>query len=192
MGILVLGLMLFLGLHSVRVVAEPWRTRTRAALGEQRWKALYSAVSIIAFTLLVWGFSLARVNAPVLWSPPKAFHYLTALLMLPAFVLMAAAYVPGTQIKAVAGHPMTLAVKTWAFAHLLSAGSLADVLLFGGFLAWAVAVYAAARRRDRAAGAARPAGNLMRDALALLTGAAAWFVFVGWLHEWLIGVPPFD
>jgi len=188
MAILILGLIAFLGLHSVRVVAEPWRTRQRAALGEMGWKILYSVASIGAFVLLVWGFSLARVNAPVIWSPPRAFHYVTAVLVLLSFVLFAAAYVPGTQIKAKIGHPMTAGVKTWAFAHLLSAGSLADLLLFGAFLVWAVAVFVSARRRDRAAGLVRPAGNLVRDALALVIGAVAWFVFAGWLHEALIGV----
>jgi uncharacterized membrane protein len=198
MAVLIVGLILFLGLHSVRVLAEPWRTRQRAALGEARFKMLYSAVSIVAFAVLIWGFSLARVNAPVLWVAPQALHYVTSLLVLVSFVLLTAAYVPGTQIKAAVGHPMTLAVKTWAFAHLLSAGSLADVVLFGSFLVWAVAVYAAARRRDRAAAASKPSaepqprGDLRRDALAVAIGAAAWFVFAARLHEWLIGVRPFD
>jgi len=191
MAILVLGLIVFLGVHSARVFAEPWRARQAAALGELPWKALYSVVSISGFALLLWGFSLARVNAPALWSPPQPLHYLTALLVLVSFVLVAAAYVPGTRIKAATGHPMTLGIKTWAFAHLLSAGSLADVLLFGSFLAWAVAVYAAARRRDRAAGARRPEGSLARDAVATVIGAAVWVAFAARLHEWLIGVRPF-
>jgi uncharacterized membrane protein len=190
MWILIVGLIAFLGLHSVRVVADAWRTRQVAALGPQRWKALYSVASIGALALLIWGFSLARGTAPVVWSPPHVLRYVTALLVLVSFVLFAAAYVPGTQIKAALGHPMTLGVKTWAFAHLLSAGTLADILLFGSFLGWSVAVYAAARRRDRAAGVQRPAGALTRDALALIAGAVAWFVFAGRLHEWLIGVRP--
>jgi uncharacterized membrane protein len=191
MWILILGLIAFLGLHSVRVVAEPWRARQVAALGASPWKALYSVASLGALALLVWGFSLARASTPVIWSPPHALRYLTALLVLVSFVLLAAAYVPGTRIKAATGHPMTLGIKTWAFAHLLSASTLADILLFGSFLAWSVAVYASARRRDRAAGAQRLAGKASRDALALLIGAVAWFVFAGRVHEWLIGVRPF-
>lgn len=190
-GILILGLILFLGVHSVRVFAEPWRARQLASLGENRWKGLYSLVSLVGLGLLLWGFGRARAGAPVLWSPPMALHYVTAVLVLLSFVLVAAAYVPGTWIKATLGHPMTLGVKTWAFAHLLSAGTLADVLLFGAFLAWAVPVYAAARRRDRAAGAPRPESNLARDALAVVIGVVAWVAFAIRLHESLIGVRPF-
>jgi len=191
MTILILGLIAFLGLHSLRVVAEPWRLRTIGALGEKRWKALYSVASIASFVLLIWGFSLARASTPVIWSPPAPLHAVTAALVLVSFVLLAAAYVPGTRIQAATGHPMTLGIKTWAFAHLLSAGTLADILLFGSFLVWAVAVYAAARRRDRAAGVQRPQSTLARDALAAVVGLVAWAVFAAWLHQWLIGVRPF-
>jgi len=212
MAVLIVGLILFLGLHSVRVVAEPWRARQQAALGEARWKMLYSVVSIGSLALVIWGFSLARVATPVLWVPPKALHSVTALLVLVAFVLLVAGYVPGTRIQAAVGHPVTLSAKTWSFAHLLSAGTLADVVLFGSFLGWSVVVFVSARRRDRASFAAasaaatqakadsvtapaakpRPQGTLARDAVAVVIGAAAWFVFRARLHEWLIGVRPFD
>jgi uncharacterized membrane protein len=201
MAVLIVGLILFLGLHSLRIVAEPWRARQVAALGDMRWKGLYSVASIGSLALLIWGFSLARTGTPVLWVPPKALHYATALLVLVAFVLLVAGYVPGTRIKAAVGHPVTLSAKTWSFAHLLSAGTLADVVLFGSFLAWSVVVFVSARRRDRASFAAasaaatqaqpRPQGSLARDALAVAIGAAAWFVFAARLHEWLIGVRPF-
>jgi uncharacterized membrane protein len=191
MAILIIGLIAFLGLHLVRVVAGPWRARQLASLGEKRWKGLYAALSLGSLALLVWGFSLARVNSPVLWVAPMALHYVTALLVLVSFVLLAAAYVPQTRIQAALGHPMTLGVKTWAFAHLLSAGTLADVVLFGSFLAWAVVVFAAARRRDRAAGTQRAPGKAARDAVAVLIGVVAWLAFAGGVHQWLIGVRPF-
>ena len=140
MPLLILGLIAFLGLHSIRVVAEPWRVRQVAALGPSGWKAAYSLASIAAFVLLLWGYAQARASTPIIWIPPHALHYVTALLVLVSFVLLVAAYVPDTRIKARLGHPMALGIQTWAFAHLLSAGSLADMLLFGSFLVWAVAV----------------------------------------------------
>ncbi len=190
MTVLIIGLIAFFGVHSVRVLAEPWRARQLAALGELRWKIAYSLASIAGLALLIWGYSLARVATPQLWTPPHWTQAITAWLVLPAFVLVVCAYLPGTRIKAATGHPMMLGVKTWAFAHLLSNGSLADVLLFGSFLLWAAAAYSAARRRDRQAGVPRPAGNMVRDAIAGVVGLIAWVVFAGRLHEWLIGVKP--
>jgi uncharacterized membrane protein len=126
-----------------------------------------------------------------LWSPPVWTRHVAALLTLPAFVLLAAAYVPGTRIKAAVGHPMVLGTKVWAFAHLISNGRLADVLLFGGFLAWSIVLYAASRRRDRRTSVRRVAGSASRDAIAVVAGLVAWAAFAFWLHGMLIGVRPF-
>jgi len=152
MLVLLLGLVLFLGVHSTRVFAEGWRTRTVARMGEKPYKGVYTLVSLAGFVLIVWGYGLTRQNPVVLWSPPRGMNHLAALLMAVSFVLLAAAYVPRNAIKAKLHHPMVLGVKTWAVAHLLSNGTLADVLLFGSFLAWAVVDFSAARRRDRAQG----------------------------------------
>jgi hypothetical protein len=138
MTYLIAGLVIFFATHSVRIFAEDWRAAGIQRMGERPWKAIYSLVSIAGFVLIVWGYGLAR-QAPVdLWSPPAWTRHVTALLTLPAFILVAAAYVRGNRIKAAVGHPMVLGVKTWALAHLLSNGRLADVLLFGGFLVWAI------------------------------------------------------
>jgi uncharacterized membrane protein len=155
-----------------------------------KWKGAYSVVSLAGFALIVWGYGLARAEPVVLWSPPAWTRHLAALLTILSFVLLAAAYVPGTRIKAAVGHPMVLGVKVWAFAHLVSNGTLADVLLFGAFLAWAVADYASARRRDREARRTYAAGPVGRDLIAVVAGLAAWAVFALWLHAWLIGVRP--
>jgi uncharacterized membrane protein len=187
---LVLGLIAFFGLHSVRVWAEPWRQRQLAAWGEGTWKVVYSLVSAAGLALLVWGYSVARAASPVLWTPPHAARAVTALLVLVAFVLLAAYGVPGSLIRSKMGHPMTLGIKTWAAAHLFSNGSLADILLFGSFLVWSVLVFSAARRRDRAAGVQRAPGRLWRDAITVVIGVAAWVVFARWGHLWLIGVSP--
>jgi uncharacterized membrane protein len=190
MTMLVLGLVLFLGVHSVRIVAEGWRGRVIGRLGEGPWKGLYSLVSIVGFVLLVWGYGLARQQPVVLWTPPRGMAHLAALLTLVSFVLLAAAYVPRNQIKARLHHPMVLGVKVWALAHLLANGNLADVVLFGAFLLWAVLSFRAARQRDRAAATVYPAGTAAGTAAAVAVGLVAWAAFAFWAHERLIGVGP--
>jgi uncharacterized membrane protein len=191
MTILILGLVLFLGIHSARVFADGMRSAFIAQRGANAWKGLYTIVSLAGFALLVWGYGQARLQPTVLWNPPTAMRHIAALLTLVSFVLLAAAYVPGNQIKAKLHHPMTLAVKVWAFAHLIANQTLADVLLFGGFLAWSIAVFAAARRRDRAQGITYAPGTASRTVVAVVVGVVAWIVFALWLHGWLIGVRPF-
>ena len=188
---LVAGLVLFLGIHSIRIVGDGWRERQVARLGEKPWKLVYTVASLTGFALLAWGYGYAR-QAPIdLWSPPAWTRHLSALLILPAFVLLVAAYVPGTRIKAAVGHPMVLGTKVWAFGHLVSNGRLADVLLFGGFMLWAAIEYRSLRRRDQASGRTYPAKGLARDAIAIVIGLVAWGAFAKWLHVPLIGVAPF-
>jgi uncharacterized membrane protein len=160
-------------------------------IGENAWKGLYSLFSLVGLVLIIWGYGLSRSTPVELWSPPVFTRHLSGLLMLLSFVLLAAAYVPGTRIRQVLGHPMVLGVKTWAFAHLIANGRLGDLVLFGAFLVWAIVLYAASRRRDRKAGTVRPRGSASRDALAVVIGIAAWAAFAFWLHAALIGVRPF-
>jgi uncharacterized membrane protein len=188
---LVLGLFLFLGTHSVRIFAESWRGGRIAKMGLKPWKGVYSVISIIGFVLIVWGYGVARGAPVVLYAPPVWTKHVAALLTIPAFILLAAAYVPGTRIKRAVGHPMVAGVKSWAFAHLLANGTLADVVLFGAFLVWAIADYIVARRRDRAAGMVYVVGPVSRDILAAVVGLVAWAVFAFWLHGAWIGVRPF-
>ena len=187
---LVLGLVIFLGVHSVRMVAEGWRTRTVARVGVGAYKGLYSVVSLLGFGLIVYGFGLARQQPVQLWALPFGMKHVASTLMLVSLVLLAAAYVPGNQIKARLHHPMVLSVKTWALAHLLANGNLAHVVLFGAFLAWAVWNFVAARKRDRAGGVTYPAGTARATMLAVVVGLAAWALLAFWLHGWLIGVRP--
>lgn len=191
MTILILGLVVFLGVHSVRIFADDWRTVQLKRLGEGPWKGIYSLLSIAGFGLIIWGFGLARQQPEVLWIAPAAMRHVAALLTLIAFILLAAAYVPRNRIKAGLHHPMALAVKVWAFAHLLSNGKLADLVLFGAFLAWAVLSFIAAKKRDRAAGTRYPAGTAAGTTLTLVAGAAVWAGFAFWAHGALIGVRPF-
>jgi uncharacterized membrane protein len=191
MTLLLLGLVLFLGAHSVRIAAEPLRTRLISSLSLNGYKGVYSLLSLAGFVLLIYGYAAARAAPVVLFTPPVWTKHLAALLTIPAFVLLAAAYVPGTRIKARVGHPMVLGVKTWALAHLIANGTLHDVLLFGSFLVWAVLSYIAARKRDRVAGTVYPTGPMSRDIIAVVVGLVAWAAFAFWLHGLLIGVRPF-
>lgn len=191
MGMLVLGLVVFLGAHSVRIFAEGWRTRGIARLGEMGWKGLYTVVSLIGLALIVWGFAQARLQPVVLWSPPAMLKHLNALFTLLAFIGVAAAYVPRNRLRARLHHPMVLGVKLWAFGHLLATGTLADLVLFGAFLLWAVLDFRAARQRDRALGTVHAPGAMGPTVLAVVAGGVAWAVFAFWLHAAWIGVAPF-
>jgi uncharacterized membrane protein len=191
MTLLLIGLVLFFAPHCVRIFADDWRGAQIARIGLKPWKGIYAVVSIIGFVLIVWGYGLARAQPVVLYSPPLWTRHIAAVLTIPAFILLAAAYVPGTQIKRLVGHPMVAGTKVWAFAHLISNGTLADVLLFGGFFAWAVLDYTSLRRRDRAAGKVYVAGPITRDATAIIVGLVGWAVFAILLHGPLIGVRPF-
>jgi uncharacterized membrane protein len=190
MTALVIGLVLFLGLHSTRMVADGARSRFIAQRGERAWRGLYSLGSAIGLVLIVWGFGLARREPVLLWSPPDWTRPLLLVLTLVAFVLITAAYVPRNAIKARLGHPMVLGVKVWAFAHLLSFRTLADLLLFGGFLLWAIWCYRSLRSRDRAAGRQPASSQPLPTVIAVAVGALLWFAFAYWLHGWLIGPRP--
>ncbi len=190
---LIVGLVLFLGVHSVSIVAPAARDRWAAALGENGWKGLYSVLSLAGLVLIVVGYGAAREAPVILYTPPAGLRHLAALLMLPVFILLLAAYLPG-RIQRAARHPMLAAVKFWALAHLLANGSLADVLLFGGFLAWAVADRISAKRRAAAGLRVGPPLKLSgsdRDLWAVIGGLLVYGVFAGWAHGALFGVRPF-
>ncbi len=191
MTYLIAGLVLFLGVHSVRIVANDWRTRTLAQVGEGTYKGLYSVLSAVGLGLIIYGFGLAREMPVMLWTSPTGMRHAAALLTLLAFILLTAAYVPRNGIRARVHHPMVLGVKTWALAHLLANGSLAHVLLFGAFLAWGVLDFIAARRRDRMAGTQYPAGTVAGAAITVVVGVVAWAAFTFKLHGLWIGVRPF-
>jgi uncharacterized membrane protein len=192
MTLLVLGLVLFLGAHSVRIFAEDWRSGVRARIGENAWKGAYSLVSLVGFALIVWGYGQARLDPVVLWTPMTWTKHLASLLTLAAFVLLAAAYVPGNGIKAKVKHPMVLGVKVWAFSHLLANHTLADLVLFGSFLVWAILDFRAARQRDRAAGTVYASGSAGRTVAVVVVGLALWAAFAFWAHAAWIGVAPFS
>ncbi|HEV2898293.1 MAG TPA: NnrU family protein [Pseudaminobacter sp.] len=184
---LILGLMVFLGIHSVRIVAPEWRNRQLKTLGEGPWKGIYSLVSLAGLVLLIWGYGRAWEVAPILYEPPVWMKHTAALLMFFSFVSLMVFIFPAGHLKPILKHPFLAAVQIWAFAHLLANGDLASVILFGAFLAWAVIDRIAVEQRGEAA--ALP-GPVKWDILAVMSGAVLYILFIWRLHLWLIGVPP--
>lgn len=191
MLIMIIGLFLFLGAHSVRIVAEDWRNRQISQRNESVWMGIVSIISLLGFVLLIWGYSQARIEPTIIWQPPLWTRHLAAVLTLPAIILLVAAYVPGTKIKTMVGHPMILGVKLWALAHILANGTLTDIILFGSFLIWAVLDYRASKRRDKATGNKYLSVGISRDIIAVTVGVISWAIFALILHKWLMGVAPF-
>ncbi len=185
---LILGLVLFFGIHSVAIVALPMRDAmaTKRPLG---WKAFYAIVSLVGIVLMVLGYAELRLTPTLLYVAPTWLYHVAATLLIPVFVLFFAPYFPG-RISAATKHPQLIAVKLWAVSHLLVNGTLADVLLFGSFLAWAVIDRISMKRR-----VARPLPGLPKsntnDILVVVLGLAIYVAFVLWLHEMLIGIKPF-
>ena len=188
MGILVLGLIIFLGIHSLSIVNEPLRNRLLQSMGEGAFKGVYSLIALLGLVLIVWGYGAARLDPVLIYSPPAWLRHLAMLLLVPVFPLLFAAYFPG-RISRALKHPMLVAVKLWAVAHLLANGMAHDVLLFGAFLAWAVVDRISLKRRTARATPTLPATSF-NDLIAVVGGLAVYVLFVLWAHQWLIGVTP--
>jgi uncharacterized membrane protein len=191
MTALVLGLVLFLGVHSVRVFAEGWRQGFIARRGDKAYKGLYTAASVLGLVLIVWGFGQARQQPLLLWPPLPGMRHLALLLVSLALVLIAAAYVPRNHIRAKLHHPMLLGTKVWALAHLLASTMLHELIFFGGFLVWAVLVFRSARRRDRAAGTTYAPGTARGTSIAVVAGLVVTAVLLAGGHVWITGVRPY-
>jgi uncharacterized membrane protein len=188
MGLLITGLIIFFGLHSVAIVAPAWREQRVRSMGVNAWKALYSVLSGIGFALILIGYGHARLNAATWYVPPVVLRHVTFLLMLPVFPLLLAAYLPG-RLQARAKHPMLAAVKFWATAHLLAIGTAPDVLLFGSFLTWAVVDRISLKRR--AGGPVPPRIMIAHaDLIAIAGGLALYALTIFKLHALVIGVSP--
>lgn len=192
MLVLILGIVVFLGIHSVRIVAPQWRLARIAQWGEGKWKGLYSLVSLVGLVLLVWGFGMARLEAPILYEPPVWMKHIVLLLMLFAFIFLGLFIAKAGRLKPALKHPMLIAIKTWALAHLLANGDLASLILFLSFLAWAVFDRIALKRQARAglAPAAIAPGPVTNDVIGIAIGLVLYGLFIWKLHALLIGVSP--
>ncbi|WP_108659733.1 NnrU family protein [Acuticoccus kandeliae] len=191
MSVMIAGLILFLGVHSLQIAA-PVRAAAMAQLGPRGYRAAYTVLALIGFVLIVVGYGSWRFNgAPLLYQPPVWGRHLALLLMWFAFIALAAANAPG-HIKMILKHPMLVSVKIWALAHLLANGDAATVTLCLAFLAWAVVDRISVKRREKA-GLLVPMTATPRwraDAIAVLIGTIVYILFVWKLHLWLIGVSP--
>ncbi len=187
MLLLIVGLIVFLGIHSLAIVSPGARLTLIERLGLWPYKAIYSLIALIGLVLIIYGWGQARLDPVVLYQPPGWLTHVNNLLMLIVFPLLLAAYLPG-RIQRAFRHPMLVAVKTWALAHLLVNGELAALLLFGTFLAWAVADRISLKRRAPQDLLQLPAWKF-NDLIAIVAGLAIHVVFVLWLHPLWIGVP---
>ena len=190
MAILVLGLVIFLGLHSTRIVSESGRERAIARLGAGPWKGIYSLISAIGFVLIVWGFARARYDAPQLWTLPAGARHITMLLMLVALILFASFLFKRSHIAVLTHHPMLWSVLLWSAGHLFANGSAADLLLFGAFFVWSAADLVSAYARDRRNGVVYPEPQVAATAGAIIVGLVVYALLIGGLHLWLFGVSP--
>jgi uncharacterized membrane protein len=190
MALLVLGLVIFLGVHSTRILAEGGRAKAIARLGEGPWKGVYSLLSLVGFALIVWGFGQARSNAAELWTPPIWTRHTTILLMLFSLILIGAYILKKSHIAVAVHHPMAWGVAIWAAGHLIANGSTADLLLFGAFLVWAAADLVSSYSRDARNSIVYPAPSWGATISAIALGVVLWIALLAGLHLWLFGVSP--
>ena len=193
MMLLIVGLIIFFGVH-ILPANQDVRAGLRDRLGAGTYKAAFSAISLIGFIVIILGYHKMQLHLggknPILWDPPLWTRHVALLLMLPAMIFIVASNVP-SRIRTVVRHPMLLAIKLWAFAHLLANGDLASLTLFGSFLAYAVYDMISVKQR----GALGPLGSKqatspINDVIVVGVGLALYVALLAGLHQWLIGVSP--
>jgi len=185
MAYLILGLILFIGIHFTRILVPQIRESAIVKIGEGPWKGVYTVISILGIYLMVPGFPDVKLNYAELYDPPSFLKHIAMLLILISFILMAAGNLKSGYIKAKIKHPMLIAVKTWAFAHLLVNGDMASVILFASIIGWAVFSLISIKKRG---GQPPVASSYVPDIIATAIGVIAFVIFAFYLHPWLIGV----
>jgi uncharacterized membrane protein len=186
--LMILGLVLFLGAHSLPAQRD-LRARVITSLGEGGYKGGYALVSLVGIVLIAWGFSYYRATGWIdIWNPPRALKHITVALMLPAVILVVAAFIRGHIYTAVK-HPMLAGVKLWAATHLLANGDLGSIILFGSFLGWAVFDRVSLKHRTDAGAPPIPVGGWGNDLIAVAVGIVAYLALAFAFHPVVIGVP---
>jgi uncharacterized membrane protein len=190
MEILIAGLVLFLGVHSVRIVADGWRTRMLARIGEKPWKLAYTVVSLLGFALMVYGFGQARLAPEWVFVPPPWGRHLNMLLMLFSMILLAASHSPQSHFKAWLHHPMLWSVVLWGAAHLMVRHQKHDAVLFGSLTIWALVCLVSCYARDKRNGTAYGPPVLKKTLITVAAGTGVYLVLVFGLHKLLMGMSP--
>lgn len=190
MMLLIAGLALFFAIHLVPT-NRPLRDGLTVRFGEMGYKGVFSIIALVGFVMIVLGFAKMQAmlgsKNPVLWYPPTWTRHVAFTLMLPAMILLVAAYIP-SRIRAAVKHPMLVAIKIWALAHLLANGDVASIVLFGSFLAYAVYDRISLKRRGNV-GAGGAGAPIINDVLVVVIGLGLYAFMLFWGHAWLIGVP---
>ncbi len=188
--LMIAGLALFFTAHTFTTL-RPQRAALIARVGEAPYKAAYALVSLLGLVLIAWGFSGYRAMGMIaIWDPPPWLRHVNNLLLWPALVCIAAAYIPG-DIKRVLKHPMLVGIKLWALGHLLANGDLGSIVLFGSFLAWAVYDRITLKYRSDPGAPDFGSGGRDCDILAVVVGTLAYLAIGFWFHPAVIGVPAF-
>ncbi|MFB2550578.1 NnrU family protein [Ensifer soli] len=191
MALLILGIVIFIGIHLVKAVAPGLRAGVMARGGTGLWHAIHGACALLGIVLIAYGFDQSRATTGMLYNPPRGMAHLALTLMLVACICLVAGFLPPGRIRTVLKHPALVAIKIWAFSHLLANGETNSVLLFSAFLAWAVILRISAKRRVRAGEISYPPFvSYGYDAIAVVAGTLLWGLFIWKLHELLIGVAP--
>ncbi len=139
MMVLIVGLILFLGIHLLPTSPE-LRDGLKERIGTTPYRILFSLLSFAGLAVIILGYHKLQLHPgknPILWDPPVWTRHIAVGLMLPAMILLVASLIP-SRIRTATRHPMLIAIKIWALAHLLANGDLGALLLFGSFLAFAV------------------------------------------------------
>jgi uncharacterized membrane protein len=186
----IIGLVVFLGAH-VFVSMRGHRAALIAKLGEGPYKGLFSLLSVVGLVLIGYGFARYRAEGLIpLWYPPAWTRHIVEAAMWPASIALVAAYIPG-DIKRLLKHPLLVAVKIWAAAHLCANGDLGGIILFGSVLAWAVYDRITLKRRSDAGSPPIPVGGRRNDIIAIVVGTIVYLALGFVFHPIVIGVPAF-
>lgn len=183
---LILGIVLFFGIHSISIIALEYREKF-VAMNEKAYKAVYALVSFLGLYLIVTGYASLRENPNIVYFGVQSLRPLVSILMLFGFILFWAPYFPG-KIKAITKNPQLIAVVLWAFSHLLVNGRIADLMLFGSFFVWAVIDLVSMKKRQQRVVTPLKA-SWVNDVIAIVIGSVVYGLFVKFLHASLIGIP---